>query len=144
MIQFISTSPSFTSIHSTAHYSNPLLGCEVSHSVQSHSREFRLPEPRAVADGEVAEQEYSSRRHACEGLLQPRIAGRTPQLPELHQATSSSGNPILPGSPQWITPDTCLNHINPDGQREEASFAHSQRQTASEVPLMSYCYSDRV
>lgn len=67
--------------------------------------------------------------------------GRNPQLPEHHQATSSSGNPILPGRPQWITPDTCLNHINPDGQREDASFTHSQRQTTSEIQVKTYCFS---
>lgn len=78
---------------------------------------------------------------ACEGLLQPERRLNA-QLTKLHQATSSSGNSILPGSPQRITPDTCLNHINPDSQRKDASSTQGQKKTTSEIPAMCYCSSD--
>ncbi|CAB1460710.1 unnamed protein product [Pleuronectes platessa] len=106
---------------------------------------LRLLELRAVANSKVAEQEYSRSQQACRGPPQPGslLPPLSLQLPELHQATSSSGNPILPGSPQWITLDTCLNHISPDSQREDASSTHRHRQTTSGIPVLSYSYSDR-
>ncbi|KAJ8003225.1 hypothetical protein DPEC_G00167190 [Dallia pectoralis] len=80
---------------------------------------LRLPgEPRAVV---------SSPHQAWVDPTSWSLSLCRPLFPRLHQATSSSGNPIPPWSPQWITLDTCLNHISTESQIERMlpTLSHS-------------------